>query len=160
MKTILTLLLIITLSACTGWRLRGSDGGFGSVAEQSIYLSGDNSVTYLLVQKQLRKNNSITSFASAKQQLIIGEEKWQRRSASVDRSGSTAEYELTLTVNYQISNSDKQLLRGPTDARSVRSYTFDANDIIGKEKEEELIRNDMRRAIARQILQQLQLVQR
>lgn len=155
----LLLLLIMSLLNCSGWRLRGSDGGTTTLAESSVYLSGASSATYQLIEQQLGKKNSLTSLINAKQQLVLGKEEIERRSASLNRGTSTAEYELTLTIDYQILDSEQQPLRSQTEVRIVRSYSFDENDIAGKDKEEALIRRDMQRAAARQILRQLEFTQ-
>lgn len=155
----LLLLLIMSLLNCSGWRLRGSDGGTATLAESSVYLSGASSATYQLLEQQLSKKNSLTSLINAKQQLVLGKEEIERRSASLTRGTSTAEYELTLTIDYQILDSEQQPLRSQTEVRIVRSYSFDENDIAGKDKEEALIRRDMQRAAARQILRQLEFTQ-
>ncbi len=161
-KTIGILLLfclLASLTACTGWRLRGSDSGT-NIQENSIYLSGSPSETYQLIVTQLTRKNALTSFETAQLQLIVNNEQWKRRSASVTSNTSTAEFELTLTVNYSILDAQQVELRAPTDVRISRSYTFDENDIAGKDKEEKIVRRDIQRAVARQILQQLQLLQR
>ncbi|MGH1485204.1 MAG: LPS assembly lipoprotein LptE [Cellvibrionaceae bacterium] len=157
--TILLISLIITISACTGWRLRGSDTNAVFIGN-SIYLSGQNSATYRLVEEQLNRKNALTSLTAAQYFLVLEKEDWDRRSASVTRTAVTAEYELTLSVNYKILDNNQAILRPTTDVKITRSYTFDQNDVAGKDKEEELIRKEIRRAVARQILQQIQLLQR
>ncbi len=155
----LLICLLTSLTACTGWRLRGSDSGT-NIQTNSVYLSGTPSETYQIIATQLTKKNALASFETAQLQLTINDEKLKRRSASVRGNTSTAEFELTLTVNYSISDAQQNVLRAPTDIRISRSYTFDENDIAGKDKEEKIVRRDIQRAAARQILQQLQLLQR
>jgi len=156
----LFLCTIAALASCSGWRLRGGDGGFTTLSENSIYLSGPGSAVYQSIERQLKKKNIIASFTIAKQQLTLGDEKIERRSASLNRGAATAEYELTLTIPYKIIDPSRQITLRENEARVIRSYTFDENDIAGKNKEEELIRRDMQNIAARQILQQLELTQR
>ncbi|MGH1439593.1 MAG: LPS assembly lipoprotein LptE [Cellvibrionaceae bacterium] len=157
---LLCLITISTLTNCSGWRLRGGDGSVGTLVEDSIYLSGDTSETYQLIQQRLTQKNIISSFTTATQQLVLGKESIKRRSVSLTRGTSTAEYELTLRLPYTIIDTLSQTTIKTTEARVVRSYTFDENDIAGKSKEEALIRRDLQRIAARQILQQLELAQR
>ena len=152
-------LTIVFLTACSGWRLRGSEG-HTQLANQSIYLSGQTSETYSLIEQQLNRKNTLSTPAKAQQHVIISKENWKRRSASVTTQAITAEYELTLTVTYRVLDAAQNILRPATNISISRSYTFDNNDIAGKNKEEALIRNDIRRALTRQILQQLQLLQK
>lgn len=149
------------LSSCSGWRLRGSDANIGLVPEQSVFVNGSTtSQTLILINRQLKNKNILTSQLNATRNLIINNEKWQRRSISIGRSESIVEYELTLTVNYSILDGNQNRLRGPNDLRLVRSFSYDENDITGKDKEESLLREDLTRAAARQILQQLELSHR
>lgn len=156
----LLLCSLVAIASCSDWRLRGSDGGTSTLSENSVYLSGADSETYRRIEQQLKKKNTIASFTIAKQQLILGSEKIERRSASLNRGASTAEYELTLTLPYTIMDTVQQITLRDTEARVVRSYTVNENDIAGKNKEEELIRRDMQSTAVRQILQQLELTQR
>jgi len=161
--SLLCLITISTLTSCSGWRLRGSGSGDGSVntlAQNSIHLSGDASETYQLIQQRLTQKNIISRFTTATQQLTLGKESIKRRSVSLTRGTSTAEYELTLRLPYKIIDTLSQTTIKAAEARVARSYTFDKNDIAGKSKEEALIRRDLQRIAARQILQQLELAQR
>jgi LPS-assembly lipoprotein len=155
----LLICLIASIASCTGWRLRGSDPNT-ILMDNSVHLSGQQSATYSLIQKQLERKNAITSLSNAQHLLILSGEEWDRRSASVTRTAVTAEYELTLSINYEIRDAANNLVRPDGRVRIIRSYTFDQNDVAGKDKEEEIIRREIHRAAARQILQQLQLLQR
>ena len=157
--TVLLISLIMMISACTGWRLRGSNTNDIFIGD-SIYLSGQVSASYRLVEEQLNRQNALTSLAAAQYFLTLEKEDWDRRGASVTRTAVTAEYELTLSLNYTVLDNNQTVLRPSTEVTITRSYTFDQNDVAGKDKEEELIRKEMRRAVVRQILQQVQLLQR
>ena len=152
-------LTITALIACSGWRLRGSES-HTQLAKESVQLSGQPSETYALIERQLQQKDSLSQAATAQYHLILDQEHWKRRSASVTTQAITAEYELTLTLSYRIVDATEQALKPASQASLTRSYTFDPSDIAGKNKEEALIRSDIRRGIARQILQQLQLLQR
>jgi LPS-assembly lipoprotein len=160
-KIQLSLLLscfLAVLASCTGWHLRGSDNSNYTLASNSVYISGQPSETYTLLEQQLTKKQVLTTLTTAQLQLVLGKEEWQRRSVSRNSSNQVSEYELTLTINYRVLDNMNNTLRTATDIRITRSYTNDQNDIAGKDKEELLIRQDMRRAAARQLLQQLQFV--
>lgn len=158
MKSTITLLLIIALTACGGWRLRGSDNTHLQV--DSIFLSGEFGATYSLVREQLQQKNALSASPAAGLQLILYDETIRRRTASVNRDGVTAEYELILTIDYQINDAANTVVRPITSVHIVRSYNFDQDDVVGKDKEELLLRKEMQRAAAHQLLRQLQLLQR
>jgi len=157
---LLCLIASSVLTNCSGWRLRGADNGVGILSENSVYMSGEASQTFQLIEQRLKKKNIISNFSTATQQLILGKENIKRRSASLTRGTTTAEYELTLRISYKIIDTLSQSTIKESEARIVRSYTFDENDIAGKNKEEKLIQRDMQSIAARQILQHLELAQR
>lgn len=160
MKLIGSMALMVALTACGGWHLRGSDSTV--LQTNSVFLTGESGVAYSLLQQQLRKKNALRSSPAATPpglNITLQNEIIKRRIASVDSSGVTAEYQLTLTVNYRISDATGKVVRPMTTLRIVRSYTFDQNDVVGKDKEELILRREMQQAAARQLLQQLQLAQ-
>ena len=151
------LLIMVLLSACSGWHLRGS--GPEIEFNRSIYLSGKPSDTYTLIQEQLAKQEKLAPLTRADWRLVVNEEQWQRRTASRTGSAQVAEYELILTINYQVQTAAGEVIPTPETVRIYRTYSVDQNDIAGKEKEAQLLQGDLRNAAARQILQQLQFIQ-
>jgi LPS-assembly lipoprotein len=152
--------LSITVAGCSGWRLRGSETDDSTLSghTSSVYLSGRPGQTYSYIEKRLNRQNRLTPFDSSDLHLIINSENFKRRTASLAGNAIAAEFELSLTVNYSILNRENKIIRANLVARVDRSYTFDQNDIAGKDKEEKLIRRDMVRNAGRQILQQLQFI--
>ena len=156
MKRIAIVLLIVGISACHGWHLRGEKT---QLAVNSVYLTGQPGIVHQLIKEQLSRKNVLATLPDNALTLALEKELIRRRTASVKGNGSTKEFELILTIDYQILNAN-QALRPKTQVRVIRSYIFDENDVASKDKEEMILRKDMQRTAARQILQQLQLLQR
>lgn len=161
-RRFIVFLFVTSLVACSGWRLRGSDAALSDL-NQSVFLSGEPSQTYSLVKAQLERRGRLQPFSLAQLELQLGAETLSRRSVSLSNNNRTAEYQLTLTLPYRFKQITADTVASSTaqsrEAKVIRSYRFDENDIAGAQKEETIIQNEMRRLAARQILRQLQLNQ-
>jgi LPS-assembly lipoprotein len=147
------------LASCSGWHLRGSEGA-GLSLNSNVFLSGQASETYRIIEKSLTRKNVLASALNSDLLLDLDRENIQRRSASSNADATTAEFELTLTLNYEIRDVQQNLLRPKNTLRITRSYSFNQNDIGGSDKEEALLRKDLQQAAARQLIQQLTLLDR
>jgi LPS-assembly lipoprotein len=147
------------LASCGGWHLRGSEGA-GLSLNSNVFLSGQTSETYRIIEKSLTRKNVLASALNSDLLLDLDRENIQRRSASSNADATTAEFELTLTLDYEIRDAQQNLLRPKNTVRITRSYNFNQNDIGGSNKEEALLRKDLQRAAARQLIQQLTLLDR
>lgn len=148
--------------ACSGWHLRGSDAQINtSDLDNAVFLSGSRSPSYNTTLSLL-KSRGLLSSANNDYELILGEERWQSRTASLSTQGLAAETELSLSLPYRIlqkqPNSQQVDTLADTRIQLSRSYTADANDIGAKEKEDNELRNDMSNAAARAILRRLSLL--
>ena len=151
--------LPLLLAGCSGWHLRGSENA-GLSLNSTVFLSGQTSETYRIIEKNLVRKNLLSSALSSDFLLDLGDESIQRRSASRNSDATTAEFELTLTLNYEIRDNEQNVLRPQNTVRITRSYNFNQNDIGSSNKEETLLRKDLQRGAARQIIQQLTLLDR
>lgn len=147
------------LASCSGWHLRGSENA-GLSLNSNIFLSGQRSTTYQIIEKNLTRKNILSSALNSDLLLDLDNENIKRRSASTNSDATTAEIELTLTLNYEIRDNQQNLLRPKNTVRITRSYNFNQDSIGSSNKEETLLRKDLQRAAARQIIQQLTLLDR
>lgn len=153
---ILTLSLSL-LSAC-GWRLRGSDAGLD--IQQSIYLASATGKVYEQINKMLSNKQALTNAAEADIQLVLGDEYFERRRASVNDQAQTTQYQLSLSVSYEIFNNAGTPLIKESRADLERYFTFDQNAINSADKEEQALRKEMVRQVARQILLRVNFINR
>lgn len=154
-RLLLLTISIALLSAC-GWHLRGS--GQSASLEQAIYLESSQGSIYQEIYKTLDKNQKLASINSTNIQLVLGEEYYNRHRTSVDNQAQTNSYQLTLSVPYEILDRNGDALTAPVTAELSRDYTFDKNNINSSDKEEETLRREMVRQIARQILQRVNFI--
>ena len=152
-------LLPLILASCSGWHLRGSESA-GPSLKSNVFISGERGETYRIVEQNLSGKNLLSSALNRDLLLDLGRENIKRRSASTNSDATTAEFELTLTLDYAIRDDQQNLLRPKNTIRITRSYNFNQDSIGSSNKEETLLRIDLQRAAARQIMQQLTLLDR
>ena len=152
---VIVALLIAATSAC-GWRLRGS--GQEIDIQQSIYLEDATGQIYDALKKSLNKKQRLGDIASADIQLILGDEFFERRSASVNNQAQTVQYQLTFSVPYEILNKLGAPLTEKTVAQLSRYYTFNQNAINSAEKEEKALKKEMIRQLSQRILRRVNFI--
>ncbi len=143
-----TIVLCLMIASC-GWHLRGQ-GNVPTVDNVAINGSG---AIYQETLRLLQEKNALAS-SSPRATLVLGQEQWDRRTVSVAGNALAAEYQLTLSLPYSIRDSadntisqDKLVL--------VRSYRYDQNDVAGKDREERLLKEEVYREAARQLMRVL-----
>lgn len=150
-------LSISLLSAC-GWRLRGT--GDSLELQHTIFLASASGTVYERIKKTLTKKTALATIATADIQLELGEEYFERRRASVNDQAQTTQYQLTLSVPYEIFDRNGEPLITESRAELDRYYTFNQNAINSSNKEEQALRKEMTRQVARQILQRVNYLSR
>ena len=152
--TLAALLLVSLLSAC-GWRLRGSD----SVdIQQAVYLAPGSGQVYDRIVRSLERKQASVEIVDADIQLTISDERSYRRSISVNNQAQTTQYQLTISVVYEILDKEGKVLAAESVAELSRYYNFNQNAIVSSDKEEQALRKEMVRQLARQILQRVQFL--
>ncbi len=151
------LILVLLLSAC-GFHLRGSVE-LPPMLERP-HVVGDAFSLLVRELESLLLQSGATLVRQPKEASAIVRilsETPTRRVLSVGSTGKAAEYELHYAVNYQLENPQGEVLQGPSTLSTRRTYLFDESQVLGKSGEEETLREDMQRDLARRLLQQLSI---
>ena len=148
-------LLIALLNGCD-WRLRGVGAKHFAVPKTflNVRSGGEDLSVYRKIDSILMRQGTLSSRKQAEVQLILGKQTFNKRTISVNKNARAAEFQLTLKVPFKILNQQGAVLHKST-ALLTKSYGFNEQDIVGKHKEEELLKKEMVRDIAHQILRQL-----
>jgi len=152
------LLTALGLSAC-GFQLRGTETRIATNASVFVDASGESTI-----REELRKLLSDRSFKvvdsrdDANVLLRLADENQSQRIVSVQSSGRVSEFELAHSVNLQIAQSTDETLPVYADDQQtnrvevIREYTFDQNVVLAKEDEAAILREEMRKELALQIV--------
>ncbi|WP_431688248.1 LPS assembly lipoprotein LptE [Hahella sp. NBU794] len=146
----------LLVSGC-GFHLRGQMELPSSL--QALNLScpeGDARVLCGKVRESLQQASVQVSEGGADAPtLAIGSVENSRRAVSLDSSANAAEYELSRKVTFSLTDAQGEPLIQPTSLQQFQSYQYDKLSVLGKEKEENSIRDDLDKLLATEILNRL-----
>ena len=148
------LLLAVLVAGC-GFQLRGMPDLPESVG--SIYVKGSvlvaDEIEILLGDQRARMTDVR---AEADTVIAVRDERYLRRVLSVDAdTGKEREFELVYLLTFEVNRGDgSPVIRAQT-VRLRRDYVFDDDAIIGKSREENELRDEMKREAAAQIVRRL-----
>jgi LPS-assembly lipoprotein len=152
-RNLLVMGLAVLLSAC-GFQLRGTGTNALSVKEMDV--SARNAYGQTVVQlRQVLERSGVKVHAGAPYRLVLTNEQETSRSASYAAGNSTAEYELTTTLNYSILGlNNLELMSDKVEVR--KTYVRDGGNITGSDQEAERAREEMRRDLVQSMVTRLQ----
>ena len=81
--------------------------------------------------------------------------RYRREVRTVDQRGKSTGYILFLDVDYQITDSQGNVVVKKTRTSARRDYTFDVNQALVAQRQEELLRQELREDVAQSILRRM-----
>lgn len=150
--------LAAALAGC-GFHLRGQEEqGVAARVLPVTYVQGGNPQTGLTDELRRSGSHIVRDRQQAKLLLTILTDGFERRLLSVGATGKAREFELYYTVAFEVRDQAGKELLPKTDISLVRDYRFDETQLLGKDAEEAVLRQDMVRDAAQQILRRLQML--
>lgn len=150
---------IAMLGAGCGFQLVGS--GNLPPAMQSTYLESVEmrSEFYESLSTVLRQRglNLVDSRAAAGARLIISEDSSGQRVLSVTARNIPREYEVFYAVTFSLETDGKALIE-PEVLVARRNYTYDETEVLGKEREESILRRALAEDLARRVVRRIEAV--
>lgn len=151
------LLLATCLLAACGFTLRGS----ANLPEQlqTLVLVSTNGNTE--ISREMRRAliaSDITLLDAPEAgvySLVLGDADSNERVLSVNTNARAGEYELNVSVPFQLRYSSSIVL-GPETVSTEKVYLADPNRAVAKAEERDLMEEEMRRELVNQILRRLQ----
>ncbi|WP_438951427.1 LPS-assembly lipoprotein LptE [Porticoccus sp.] len=155
----ITGLLVTTIITGCGWRLRGT-GTVENVSSVHISSQGRFGSFYEALSRSLQASDIevVENATDAQYNIVILDQKYSRRTASVSVTVRVSEYQLTEEVTIMILASDGRPLLQRTTLSTDRFFDFDENDVQSKEDEANLLRREMQSDLIRQIISRLDAV--
>lgn len=150
-----------TLLAGCGYHLAGS--GRLPAAMQTTYLDSNEtrSEFYSSLSEALRQRGLelVDSRADAQARLIISQDSTGQRVLSVTARNIPREYEVFYRVTFALEAEGEPLLE-PEALIARRNYTYDETEVLGKEREESLLRRALAEDLARQVVRRIEALSR
>ncbi|HSC78993.1 MAG TPA: LPS assembly lipoprotein LptE [Chitinolyticbacter sp.] len=152
MRQLTIVALAFFLAAC-GFHLRGQGPG-GQFPYSAVYVSGTGPVAAQLRQNlQLLGNVSLVAAArSGVAQVDVSNERTDRKVGALNSDGRVSEYRMFYVLTYRIIAPGGEELAGNSELRLFRDYTYDENNALGNEAQEQMLIRDMHQGAAQQIL--------
>lgn len=151
--------LLIGLSAC-GFQLRGAN--LQALQNASIFVQSSNAnVLASEVKRQLldAEVTPVSSASDADYIVNLSNESFNRKVLSVSpTTGKVEEYEVTYTAMLRITGPDKSSTAIAKPVSASRDYTFDEGSVLGKLKEESVLKKDIAKQVAATVLRRLRAV--
>jgi LPS-assembly lipoprotein len=135
------LLFSLQLAAC-GFHLRGAANVPPEMTRTYIATNSRHTVFYRKIRGAFIAAgvNVVDTSGEATAVFNIVEDSTGQRVVSVSARNVPREYEVWYTVNYELSSGEKTLI--PESSQSLtRDYTYDETEVLGKAREEEVLRD-------------------
>lgn len=164
MKNAIRFGLVVTLALlCScGFQLRGSgDSGFSSVSPKwkQLALISTPSNSDLAQQLRTRFNAYGVNWVNPRDAnftIHLQAEQFDQRYLTLNTSARAAEYQLTLTAHYWVTDKDNTIVIAKNQGRSVRQMTSDPSNVVGKAEEIKILRREMRSQLVQQIIRHIE----
>jgi len=154
---ILFLASLLLLSGC-GFHLRGSSDLALHVSSVYIETQGASTLKAEVTRQLQNAGVSVSSKPGDDAlRLVLSNEQFDRRVLSVDPStGKVREYEVGLKAKVSARDAQGNNLLKDQDVSQIRDFIFDENAVLGTYQEEAVLRKELTRDTAAQVLRLLQ----
>jgi len=156
LTTFLVLAALSQLLTACGFQLQGAITVPDEMQRTYIDTENSYSLFYRVFRRDLRAAgvNVVDSIDDATAVFTIYFDETGQRVLSVSARNVPTEFEVFYTLSYGLMGGEETLIK-VQDMTVVRDYTYDATLVLGKEKEEEVIRDALVQDLVRIILKQI-----
>ncbi len=147
--SVLILILTLAVSSC-GFQLRGSlESSF-----KTIQITGGSPEFTKILIKRYRQSGVEIKNDSAEKTVDIIVDNLQKKILSIGSSGEVREYQLNYHISYRIKGKNGEW-GSPIKVSSTREYTYNNQNIVAKQEEENNLIKGMRDQIIRAMTSQI-----
>ena len=139
-RSTVPLVLLSVLAGC-GFQLRGAPEVPPEMVRTYIAADDRYSLFYRRLRQELERSGAVVvdSPVDATAELAILTDDTGQRVLSVSARNVPTEYEVYYTIGYTVRNGERTLVE-PRVQTLTRDYTYDETRVLGKAREEELMR--------------------
>jgi len=149
------MLLALLVAGC-GFQIQGALTIPPEMARTYISVDDKSSQFYRALREQLQAAgiDIVDSAAASAATLSITFDETDQRVLSVSARNVPTEYEVYYTIRYGIDDGARNLLQ-PQTLTVTRNYTYDSRLVLGKAREEELLRKAIVEDLVRIVMKQI-----
>ena len=157
MRALALIGLCLLVTAC-GFQLRGEARLPATMAETWLDIRDENSPFARELTLVLRANGVrvITTASDDAARLRVHSERMRREALTISGDARVREFVLIFDVDFELTDPQGNVLIERETLRLMRDYSFDEQEILAASREEEFLRNDLRRNMAAQMLRRLE----
>lgn len=150
--------LVLSAAGC-GFHLRGTSSLVPELQAPSVEgIARYSDLARALAQVlEARGSRLAESPGKTGARLVVLSESLTRQVLSVDARGNATEYSLRNNVRFELRAADNAELVPAQQIRLQRHYRFDPNQVLAAANEDALIRAEMQRATAEQMIERLNI---
>ncbi|NOQ93135.1 MAG: hypothetical protein GQ547_00700 [Methylophaga sp.] len=156
LSNVLISLLFVALAGC-GFQLRGSATLPDSL--KTMYVQGVNlqQGLGLELKRGLTRNGVqvVNNYQEGSAVLTVLDNQFERRVLSVGSDAKVSEYGLHGWVSFKVSDGKGQIISDVQKVEAQRDYQFDQDQVLGKDDEERLLREQLNKQLVQSILRRL-----
>lgn len=147
--------LVLLLAGC-GYQLRGAFALPDSMTRTYVAAADQHSIFYEQLLAALRANGVelVDSPMDAGAVMYVHVDDTGQRVLSVSARNVPREYEVHYTVQFSVEDTERVLLE-PQVLTLTRDYTYDETQVLGKAREEEILRRAIADDLVRLVLRRL-----
>ena len=153
-----TLAGCLLLSAC-GFHLRGQASANLPASLTTLRLSAPAYAPLTVEMRNAMKGQAgirvVEGLDAPSATLTLTGEQIQSQVQAIDISGKVSDYLLNYSLTFSLTAADGKVLLPSQVIKLQREYTFDKLNVLAKEREDEFLRQEMRRDAVQQILRRL-----
>lgn len=158
LKISFIVIVLLLMTAC-GYRLAGKAELDPIFENTYIAYQGNARLVAELIEKQFKANGyNIVTAEQATAIVDVLYETREKQILSLDEDGKVREYELLLSVGFQVEDDQGKALVSRQQVRLSRDFLFEINELLGKTSEEQQLYQEMRADASRLILYRLQAI--
>ena len=152
---IVALASMLAAAGC-GYQLRGAVSLPSDL--DAIHVDGPPGIGAALVQALEGGGGRIASTRDSTSALLqLSDERFDRRVLSVDpNTGKEREFELAYRVTFRLTGGDGKELVSTQTVSLLRDYVFDPDTLLGAGREQDILRAEMRRDAAGQVVRRIE----
>lgn len=156
-RAVFTVLLVSLLAGC-GFQLRG-EARLPDFMDRTFVAAADDSTLFVRELGLLLEANGVERVSHSDAEaatLRIESQSMSRQPLSVSGQARVREYLLVFEVNWRLEDPAGEVVLERDRMRITRDYSFDENEILAAQREEEFLRDDLSRSMASRLVRRLE----
>lgn len=150
-------LLIALLSHGCGFRLRGSVALPEALHSMSLETLENAPELNRILQKSLH-SAGVNVIADAPYKVVLIDERFSRRVTAVNADAKASEYELREVLIFSLQNREGIAVTEEQHVTVIKNYAYELDQVSGKQREEDLLRTEMRKEAVVKMMRQFQFL--